>query len=93
MSPLQPFNMNPYHASYFDFAAQAGWPNFPPLLPSNETLSTRGPWFVDSSGRTLLLRGVNVGGITKLPSKPDGATHLNNSEGFWENPREVREKE
>ena len=89
MSPLQPFNMDPYHVRHFDFAAQKGWPTFPPLLPPNDTLSTRGPWFVDGSGRTLLLRGVNVGGITKLPASPDGATHLNNSDGFWERPREV----
>ncbi len=36
---------------------------------------THGPWFKDEHGRTLLLRGINVGGSSKVPTHPDGATY------------------
>ena len=49
-------------------------------------IHTDGPWLKDAQGRTLLLRGANLGANSKLPARPDGATHRR--EGFF-NHREV----
>ncbi len=46
------------------------------------SISAQGAHFQDEHGRTLLLRGANLGGSSKVPYKPDGATYQR--EGFYD---------
>jgi hypothetical protein len=40
--------------------------------------------FVDAYGRTLCLRGFNVAGASKMPTEPNGFTHLWDSDSFYQ---------
>jgi hypothetical protein len=45
-------------------------------------MRTDGIWIKDEHGRTLILRGANLGGSTKVPFTPNGATYR--KEGFYD---------
>ena len=45
-------------------------------------MHTDGIWFKDEDGRTLLLRGANLGSTSKLPTRPNGAT--SSRDGFFD---------
>lgn len=51
----------------------------------NSPITHCGQWFKDSYGRTLLMRGINVCGSSKLPTSPyAGSTHLYDDVLFWD---------
>ena len=58
-----------------------------PVITSTEkNITISNGHFVDQTGRTMFLRGINLGGDTKVPFSPNGATHIR--EGFF-NGKEV----
>ncbi|MFM9838630.1 MAG: cellulase family glycosylhydrolase [Cyclobacteriaceae bacterium] len=48
----------------------------------NKNISSSGQWFVDRSGRAMILHGINVGGSSKLPYTPLIPSHQ--KENFYE---------
>ncbi|KAI8059155.1 glycoside hydrolase superfamily [Gongronella butleri] len=51
---------------------------------SDSAVHHAGPWFQDEYGRTVVLRGVNVCGSSKLPTSPHpGSTHIYD-DSFWD---------
>lgn len=51
------------------------------ITDSKSNIMADGSWFKDHTGRTMFLRGINLGGSSKVPYTPYMATHV--KEGFF----------
>lgn len=47
-----------------------------PVVKAELNISTKGDQFVDPSGRTMFLRGINLGGSSKVPYSPRMGSHV-----------------
>ncbi|MCF8357272.1 MAG: cellulase family glycosylhydrolase [Prolixibacteraceae bacterium] len=52
-----------------------------PEISAHKNIIVNDGQFTDPAGRTLFLRGINLGGSSKVPCKPNGATHIR--DGFF----------
>ncbi len=83
------FTDNPYPGIQTDGLVKTGSESLAPghsynpsTDPSTRNITTRGAWFTDQVGRTMILHGINVGGTTKVPSIPPLPSHV--KENFYE---------
>lgn len=53
----------------------------PNIITTNKNIQTKDDQYIDATGRTMFLRGINLGGSTKVPYTPDMASHIR--EGFF----------
>nr|HPR31007.1 cellulase family glycosylhydrolase [Prolixibacteraceae bacterium] len=52
-----------------------------PEISTHKNILINDGQFTDPTGRSLFLRGINLGGSSKIPYKPNSATHIR--EGFF----------
>lgn len=52
-----------------------------PVMNSDLNITTDGDQFIDPSGRTMFLRGINLGGSSKVPYSPRMGSHV--QDGFY----------
>jgi hypothetical protein len=62
-------------------SAQIPEGNVPIIKPEAQNISIANGSFSDASGRTMFLRGINLGGSTKVPFSPSMGSHVR--EGFF----------